>query len=119
MGPWPPSRRRGVFAMTPSARKRMWIIAVLLVVIGGIYLAAPVPAQFRPPVPGSGKPPAPVPPGGGNPNPPNNPLQPGVPNGPIVIVKIWRCSKCNAETGRGDFPPALDKCPNCGAQFIN
>jgi hypothetical protein len=118
--------------MTPSVEKRMWIVAVLLVVIGGIYLAAPVPAQFRPPAPGSGKPPAPVPPvggnpnppgmpfpPGGNPNPPNNPLQPGIPNGPIVVVKIWRCSKCNAETGRGDFPPALDKCPNCGAQFIN
>jgi hypothetical protein len=118
--------------MTPSAQKRMWIVAVMLVAFGGIYLAAPVPAQFRPPVPGPGNPPAPFPPGGGNPNPPGmpippggnpnqpgNPLQPGIPNGPIVIVKIWRCSKCGAETGRGDFPPAIDKCPACGAQFIN
>jgi len=108
----------------------MWIVAVLLVALGGVYMAAPVPAQFRPPVPGPGNPPASLPPAagnpnppgmpfppGGNPNPPGNPLQPGIPNGPIV--KIWRCSKCGTETGRGDFPPAIEKCPNCGVQFIN
>jgi hypothetical protein len=125
--------------MTPSAQKRMWIVAVLLVVFGGICLAAPVPAQFRPPMPPV-NPPPPFPPGGGNPNPPgmpfppggnpnlpgnpfppggnpngpNNPLQPGLPNGPVMV---WRCSKCNAEAGRGDFPP--EKCPVCGVQFIN
>jgi hypothetical protein len=42
-----------------------------------------------------------------------------MPNPPLVIVKIWRCSKCKAELGRGDFPPTLEKCPNCGVQFIN
>jgi hypothetical protein len=114
--------------MTPNAQKRLWIVAVLLVVFGGIYWAAPVPAQFRPPMPPV-NPPPPFPPGGkpnppgmpfppgGNPNGPNNPLQPGIPKGPIEIVKIWTCSNCGAEVGRGDFPP--EKCPKCGVQFIN
>jgi hypothetical protein len=110
--------------MTPRAQKRIWIVAVLLVVFCGIYWAAPVPAQFRPPTPPVNPPPT-IPPVGGNPklpgfppganpNGPNNPLQPGIPKMP---ESVWRCSKCNAEVGRGAFPP--EKCPHCGVKLIN
>jgi hypothetical protein len=50
----------------------------------------------------------------------NNPMNPNNPLGPRqgpAIVKIWTCSKCGAEVGRGDFPPAT--CPHCGARLLN
>jgi hypothetical protein len=95
--------------MTPRSQKRMWIVAVLLVGAGGIFLAAPVPAQFRPPNPGIPKPP--IPPGGGIPN------RPGFPNPPVTFE--WKCSNCNAVLGTGAIKPALESCPKCGVHFIN
>jgi len=41
----------------------------------------------------------------------------GQPGGGKMFEKIWTCSKCGREVGRGDFPPG--NCPHCGVRFIN
>jgi hypothetical protein len=60
----------------------------------------------RPPMPGG--------PFGPRMNPPN---MPGLGGGPR-IVKVWRCTGCGNEIGRGlNAPPST--CPHCGARIIN
>ena len=61
----------------------------------------------RPPMPGGG-------PFGPRMNPPNMPGLGGAPR----IVKVWRCTGCGNEIGRGlNAPPST--CPHCGARIIN
>jgi hypothetical protein len=70
----------------------------------------------------------------------NNPFAPPVPNNPFgppgqmpgpfgpgmgmgpPIEHVWTCSNCGRELGRGRSllnKPSYDKCPFCGARFIN
>jgi hypothetical protein len=86
----------------------------------------------RPPV--GGLPPAP--PTGPPTRPPGTPSHPpfnggfgsGTPHLPsngfgsiprITIVHEWYCSRCRQVLGRGNTPPAVASCPNCGARFVN
>jgi len=120
---------------------RAWKIRMLLVLavalpVCMVVFLGPVQAQFRP-----GPPPINTqPPKFPNINPPNfnppNLNQPKFPNinppginqpqfpninPPIIdlpkIVKTWTCSRCGANLGNGDFPPA--QCPSCKARIIN
>jgi hypothetical protein len=34
-----------------------------------------------------------------------------------AVEKVWFCTRCNAEVGRGPNPPSRLTCPNCGARF--
>ncbi|HZZ80209.1 MAG TPA: hypothetical protein VFE62_16970 [Gemmataceae bacterium] len=45
------------------------------------------------------------------------PKQPRPPIGPPKFERVWICSKCGKEIGRGAFPPGT--CPFCGAKIIN
>ena len=109
-----------------------------IVIVAAIALP-PAPAQ-RPPVPPRGANPNNQP---GNPpeNQPSNPVRPIAPSSPgsnpggkhgIVAArgpsapgragagdfeKIWRCSNCNEELGRGPDKPNLATCPRCGVEF--
>lgn len=90
---------------------RIGLMAAFAIPTMIILLAGSLQAQFRPPQP---PPPIPRPP---IPQPP--PFQPPVIQPPKIptIERIWTCSKCRAEIGRGAFPPGT--CPNCGVRIIN
>jgi hypothetical protein len=72
---------------------------------------APTPNPYVPPQ--SNIPRPSVPPISGNPQ----PYIPPQNSGP-VFVRIWKCSACSREVGRGDMPQ-LSNCPFCGVRFIN
>jgi hypothetical protein len=103
------------------------ILAAVLLPFAGMLLAGVAQAQFRPgggyvppPPPVFKPPPPPVfqpppPPPFGN---PGNPKPPGFGNGPL-FEKVYTCSKCGKELGRGNVQPALQNCPFCGVNFIN
>jgi hypothetical protein len=63
-----------------------------------------------------------IPGAGGNPRPPGF-VPPFVPPGPRPNVpqfeRVWSCSNCGAELGRGGGTPALATCPFCNARFVN
>src|SRR5438128_1054703 len=99
-----------------------------LLVIG--MLATLTYGQFPPggPRPGGGPPmpgqPGGFPPGGRQPNQPGfQPPMPGMPDpgmpnqGPPVLIKIWKCSKCGAQLGTGEIKPTLSRCPHCGVRL--
>jgi hypothetical protein len=105
-------------------RLRLCLATVLILVLGMILYSGPLGAQgFRPPrsgapsIPPPNIPQPPPPPGIGNPN-PGNPRMPNFPE-PPRFEKVWTCSGCGAELGRGQIMPALEKCPHCGVRFIN
>jgi hypothetical protein len=91
---------------------RPCILAALLLPCGAMWFLGSSQAQgpFRPPVPG--------PPTLRPPTFPNNPLNPN-PNGGMGprFERVWKCSRCGGELGRGLRPP--DRCPHCGARIIN
>jgi hypothetical protein len=113
-----------------ASRSIFFLITLLCVIV----LFSSAPAQVPPgrPGPGNSRPPfgpngpgLPRPPGfpnvpGGLPG-PTNPLNPNPPEfrPPSELEFIWTCSKCGKELGRGAFQPRVDKCPSCGANFIN
>ncbi len=127
--------------MQPLIRRRLgsWILLALLLPLGAVLVlgATQAQGQFRPPMrPTIPMPPTPFRPnqGGNNPFPnnpfpnnpfPNNPLRPNLNNpampnqGGPLFVRIWKCSRCGRELGRGNVQPQLETCPYCGTRFIN
>jgi DNA-directed RNA polymerase subunit RPC12/RpoP len=99
---------------TNSTSRRFFLAAIVVVVLGGLLYSARSDAQgFRP-----GRPTMPnIPP------PPNlgGPGNPRMPNGPQppMFERVWTCSHCGAELGRGVTKPQIEKCPKCGTRFIN
>ena len=101
--------------MTPALRVKFGLIAIVSVV-GIAFAWSAAQGQFRPPGfrPPLVNPPAFRPPGL---NPPGlNP--PGMPGGGMTTVKVWTCTGCGQELGRGLSAPP-NQCPHCGARIIN
>jgi DNA-directed RNA polymerase subunit RPC12/RpoP len=94
--------------------RRCFLVTMVVGVLGAVFCAARLDAQgFRP-----GRPTMPnIPP------PPNlgGPGNPRMPNGPQppMFERVWTCSHCGAELGRGVTKPQIEKCPKCGTRFIN
>jgi DNA-directed RNA polymerase subunit RPC12/RpoP len=59
------------------------------------------------------------PPGFPNPNVPQVPAPKFPDFNPPKFVRVWSCSACKRELGRGDIKPNLARCPYCGVRFIN
>ena len=91
--------------MTPVLRVKFGLL-----MIGALFAAAvawnAAQGQIRPPVVRPPVGPRPINPPGGFPR-----------TGP-TIVKVWTCSGCGKELGRGLTAPP-DHCPHCGARIIN
>lgn len=114
---------------TISRRRRMGIVAALVLPLGILLQGlSQVDAQFpkgggipQPPVPPGFNPPGQNPPGFNPPGPGFNP--PGGPKQPFGANKTyeWRCSKCKAviATTNSPFSPGVSDCPRCGVHFIN
>ncbi|MCI0638336.1 MAG: hypothetical protein L0Y72_13700 [Gemmataceae bacterium] len=88
-----------------------------------IFRPAPPPKPFTPPViPKPFSPPTMpktiLPPHITNPPfiPPTNIHNKTTPNFP-TIERVWQCTGCRGELGRGAFPP--NQCPHCGARIVN
>jgi hypothetical protein len=123
-----------LFLHSNRMNSRLFIFAISILFLTAIL--SPTPAQLPPSRPGQGgsRPPF-VPKGPGGQIPPTFPdgqgpptRIPGLPNpnfpggrplGGEESISIWSCSNCGKELGRGITPPAIEKCPNCGAHFIN
>jgi hypothetical protein len=84
--------------MTPARRFKFGLIA-LASVFAAVFAWSAAQGQFRPP---GFRPPGFRPPGM---------MGPG-------IVKVWTCSGCGQELGRGLSAPP-NTCPHCGARIIN
>lgn len=116
--------------MTLALRLKFGLVAIASI-LGVAFIWSAAQGQIRPPgfrppnmrppgMPGGGmNPPGMNPPGMNLPgmNPPGmNP--PGMPGGGMTVQKIWTCSGCNKELGRGlTAPPS--QCPHCGARILN
>lgn len=83
-------------------RTRVGLLGVAAVLVAGLVVPS-VLAQF---------------PRGGpiGPNPGMRPQMPDAPGGP-QFEKVWTCTGCGKEIGRGNFPPST--CPHCKATIIN
>ncbi|MCI0378045.1 MAG: hypothetical protein L0215_10585 [Gemmataceae bacterium] len=120
--------------MLPNTRRFRWSLLGALVLPTAVVLAAgSLQAQiFRPPPPPKPFVPPPVP----KFTPPTMPktvLPPHFTNPPLIpppnihnpkttiniptIERVWQCTGCRGELGRGAFPP--NQCPHCGARIIN
>jgi hypothetical protein len=86
-------------------RTRVGLLGVAAVLLGGLVVPS-VLAQF----PRGGQIPAPAP------NPGMRPQMPDFPAGPQV-ERVWTCTGCGKEIGRGNFPPGT--CPHCNAKIVN
>jgi hypothetical protein len=94
--------------MKPSAFRKCGVLIVAAVLmIAFAWNAAQ--GQFRPPRSPFVQPPGVQPPGM---------RPPGFPRTGPTIVKVWTCTGCGQELGRGLSAPP-DKCPHCGARIIN
>jgi DNA-directed RNA polymerase subunit RPC12/RpoP len=95
------------------AGRRFFLVTIVVGVLGAILCSARLDAQgFRPPRSGMPNIPPPNLGGPGNPRIPNGPQPP-------QFERVWTCSHCGAELGRGPTMPRIDKCPKCGTRFIN
>jgi DNA-directed RNA polymerase subunit RPC12/RpoP len=99
---------------TPPIGRRFFLATIVVGVLGALFCAARLDAQgFRPPRPGM--PNIPPPPNLGGPGNPRMPLGPQ----PPMFERVWTCSHCGAELGRGPTMPRIESCPKCGTRFIN
>src|SRR5262245_35808151 len=105
-----------------AAKKRLLILAAVVLPLVGIMLVGKALGQpGRPGGPPGGFPKPPGVPGGppGIPKPPGG-VQPGPkPWAPPQTETVWKCSRCSAELSRGGSRPAVDRCPGCGAVILN